>query len=616
MSNKLLYLVAALGGVLLAMCYPGFEVASELVWVWSVPVLVALWLNPEASLKSGMKIGLAAGLGFWLVNVKWIIAMGELPTVPLAGAILGWLTLSVYLSLYVAVWGGFVSAVANPWLKREGPVASSKIQEKVQQKMGEKKLGLLSKLSPSFCVIGYAVVVAAAWVVLEFLRTWVFTGFAWNGVGVAFHDVPVMMQAADLVGVTGLSFVPVFFGAVVVQTGRRLWHELRAGRFQLHLEIGVLVLVLAAFFAYGVQCLSYYAAAPSKEFSTVIVQQNIKQSMKWDERLEAQHYLEYIEAIDEAMLEVERHNVDRLHQAVDSGAVVEFDRVDLLVLPESAMTQPLVYLDGDTSKIYFPMLTKDSLVDNILERHSCHVVFGSNLMSGINEEDGIYYDPDGDAYNAFLIAKPDLPEHSIHPTEQIAVYGKNHLVPFGEYLPAIPFLAEIMEVLSGMPYGKNFSRSGSTEPLQIDLTGQPLQVIPTVCYEDTVGRLTRKFVRQTDQVIINITNDGWFGESEGAIQHLVNAKFRAVELRRPLVRSANTGVSGVVDVTGSMWRDGDYLGIGKPDDPFVQGNLFANVQLLEEPATTWYALFGDWFVGVCAIVMLLGGAFLLSLRLK
>ena len=144
---------------------------------------------------------------------------------------------------------------------------------------------------------------------------------------------------------------------------------------------------------------------------------------------------------------------------------------------------------------------------------------------------------------------------------------------------------------------------------RLEVAGEPLDVIPSICYEDTVGRLARHFVRDRDQVIINITNDGWFGESEGAIQHLVNAKFRAVELRRPLIRAANTGVSGVVDVTGSMWNDGQYQGIGLPDDPFVQGNLYAKVKLPENPGFSVYAMFGDWFVGACALIGTLGSGF-------
>ena len=388
------YFVVILGGLMLAMCYPGLFVASELVWLWAVPVLVAIWYHSAGNWKLGFQLGAASGLAFWALNTKWIIAMGELETVPMAGALLGWLLLSVYLSLYVGAWGAFAATIGNPWRKKPEAEGMNTIAEKVQKRMGLQKV-FLPKVLPSFRVMGFALMNACAWVVLEWLRTWVFTGFHWNGVGVAFHDVPVMMQCADVIGVTGLSFFPIFFAAVVVQTGRRLYAELKVGKFQLHLEIGALVLVLALCFGYGVKKLAYYGAVDSREVSTMIVQQNIKQSLKWDEELEAQHYLEYIESIDAAMLKLEHRNVDKLHEAVRSGEVVEFDRVDLLVLPESSMTQPLVYLDGDQSKIYFPMLTKDSLMDNILARHSNHVVFGSNMMEGINKEDGILLRPRG-----------------------------------------------------------------------------------------------------------------------------------------------------------------------------------------------------------------------------
>ena len=93
-----------------------------------------------------------------------------------------------------------------------------------------------------------------------------------------------------------------------------------------------------------------------------------------------------------------------------------------------------------------------------------------------------------------------------------------------------PFYAELF---SGMSYGKNFSRSGSFEPLRVELRGENVQLIPSICFEDTVGRLSRKFARPELQMLVNITNDGWFGTSEATLQHMANSKFRAVEVRRP-----------------------------------------------------------------------------------
>jgi len=119
-----------------------------------------------------------------------------------------------------------------------------------------------------------------------------------------------------------------------------------------------------------------------------------------------------------------------------------------------------------------------------------------------------------------------------------------------------------------------------------------------------VGRLSCKFARPELQMLVNITNDGWFGTSEATLQHMANSKFRAVEVRRPMARAANTGVSGVVDVIGSMEADeeGEFNVIGSPQDPFVKGALYTTVKIPEKPTMTVYAMLGDWFTLLCVFL--------------
>jgi hypothetical protein len=114
------YLAAIASGILLASCFPGFEFASGLVWGWPVPLMLALWLGGSEKKRKrfGFRVGALAGLAFWMINVKWLIAMGELPTVPVGGAIFGWLMLSLYLALYFGVWGALLAGIGNPWRKR------------------------------------------------------------------------------------------------------------------------------------------------------------------------------------------------------------------------------------------------------------------------------------------------------------------------------------------------------------------------------------------------------------------------------------------------------------------------------------------------------------------
>ncbi|MDB6080637.1 MAG: lnt: apolipoprotein n-acyltransferase [Akkermansiaceae bacterium] len=115
----------------------------------------------------------------------------------------------------------------------------------------------------------------------------------------------------------------------------------------------------------------------------------------------------------------------------------------------------------------------------------------------------------------------------------------------------------------------------------------------------------RKFARDAPQVIVNVTNDGWFKESIGAEQHFANARFRAIELRRPLIRCANSGVTAAVDTLG-LTRNPDT---GKPQElrdedgkTFFRGHLFADIDIPKHPQWTLYSAIGDWGVIGAAVV--------------
>lgn len=182
------------------------------------------------------------------------------------------------------------------------------------------------------------------------------------------------------------------------------------------------------------------------------------------------------------------------------------------------------------------------------------------------------------------------------------MYRKMHLVPFGEYIPArhaFPLFAAIAgqlvpaDILPG------------TEYTLFQLDHPTVKVAPLICFEDTVGDLTRRMARMGGLLLVNITNDSWFGRSPGSTEHLYNAQFRAIENRRPLLRDANTGVTCVVDAEGRVvqsLRDQD-------GSPFLEGVLFGTVYIPKAPPTTLYMLYGDWLprlsVAIAALTILL-----------
>ena len=179
------------------------------------------------------------------------------------------------------------------------------------------------------------------------------------------------------------------------------------------------------------------------------------------------------------------------------------------------------------------------------------------------------------------------------------LYRKVHLVPFGEYLPlrGVPG----MEALLGDVLPGDFECGTSTEPLVLAKPAG-VQIIPLVCFEDTVGRLARKFVRPAPQILVNLTNDGWFLQSNENEVHLANAIFRCIELRRPMARSCNTGVTCFVDAQGRIGK-GDKLMDPKTGSVFVKGVLSKEVQLPKDSEMTFYARFGDVFSVAMLVVV-------------
>ena len=187
---------------------------------------------------------------------------------------------------------------------------------------------------------------------------------------------------------------------------------------------------------------------------------------------------------------------------------------------------------------------------------------------------------------------------------------KRHLVLFGETIPLKnTWVGDIYDALTGGPTGENFTKGTSSTPIPYLSKQGPISLIPSICFEDTVGSITRSFVRDEPQVIINVTNDGWFGQSIASTQHAANAKFRCIELRRPMARAANTGVSGVFNMAGNTEDiiTGETRIIrDKNGSPFVRDQLLATVQLPTNPVTTLYAIAGDWF---CLLVFTLAVIF-------
>jgi len=171
------------------------------------------------------------------------------------------------------------------------------------------------------------------------------------------------------------------------------------------------------------------------------------------------------------------------------------------------------------------------------------------------------------------------------------IYYKRHLVPFGEYFPVPDFIRNVLRLMN-LPYTDITPGLDGQRPLLV----RGVALAPTICYEDAFGTELRDFLPEAG-LLVNVSNDGWFGDSIAPHQHLQMARFRALESGRFMLRSTNTGITAVIDPLGTVVRQGAQ---------FKAVVVSANVQP-RQGATPWVR-FGNWPVLAVCILLLLAGA--------
>jgi apolipoprotein N-acyltransferase len=290
---------------------------------------------------------------------------------------------------------------------------------------------------------------------------------------------------------------------------------------------------------------SLESAADSAETVRVaLIQGNIAQEIKWDRKFQQQTTEKYA----------------RLSVAAKQETPA------LVVWPETA------------TPFYFPFhATLSRIVIDAVKNTGADFLIGS---PSFREKAGelAYYN------SAYLVASDGSVKGR---------YDKVHLVPFGEYVPFkryLPFLGKIVEQVGDFRAG----RQGAN----LNWRGRGLGVL--ICYESIFPVLARAQVAAGADLLVNITNDAWYGRSSAPFQHFSMAVFRAVENRRPLVRAANTGISGFVDAAGRV-TDASAL--------FVDAVLTRPVSLVKVPAL--YTRIGDAFamagLAAAALLVLMAG---------
>jgi len=386
------------------------------------------------------------------------------------------------------------------------------------------------------------------WTSLEYLRSTHATfGFSWLGLGYSQAGVLPVIQGAEITGVYGISTLIVFINACLYFVlNAWLGRNRNDSRENFSLKPAVLVLgfslaVLALWLGYGKKTLDQWEEYPSKATSlrVALAQGNIPQNQKWNPLFQ-----------DKVM---------NTYRELSLKAAPS--KPDLIVWPEAAI--PFYYsLDKINSEF----------IKNIARDTKTPLLIGSPYLEVKNKVRTPYN-------SAYLIAKDG---------ETLGRYDKIHLVPFGEFVPFQDILWFVNKMVEGIG---NFGRG--TEMRVFDLKGYKLGV--SICYEIIFPDLVRQPVDRGAQFLVNITNDAWFGKSAASYQHMDMVALRAVENRVPIVRAANTGITGTIDPTGK---------IPQATAMFETDQVITDIAP-NQSGKTFYTRHGDLFSQACLLLMAL-----------
>jgi apolipoprotein N-acyltransferase len=560
MKRVLPYAVAAASGAVLALALPlalplgslrEIDPAGRLeglAWVALVPAILAVAAAP--SWRGAFGRGLVAGLAFFYVAIWWVShAMTAFGGLPLGLSLLALTLLVGYMAVHWA------AAFAVSW--------------KIRETLG---WPLWTHLP-------------LVWAALELSRNYLFTGFPWADLGYTQARTLRVAQLAALAGVYAIAALVVLVNAAIAEGVAAVRERRPLPRRPLAVALALLALVLGygTFHLRGVR--ARLAAAPS--ITVGIVQPNVDQSVKNQMRDRADWILSRLVPLT---LEADR-----------AGA-------DLVAWPEA--TYPL-YVASDIRSFRGPGSGLP-----VLSR--AHLLLGAVTLETVRGPGG---PPSRRIGNVSFLLTPSL--------DVIGKYQKNHLVPFGEYVPLAKYLGflhqivpsfapatpgselKVLEFVPGVgatTSGAVSSPTSTPDPTPAPAptpTSAPVRLAPMICFDAIFPEINVEFARKDrePEILVNATNDAWYGYSSGPYQFLAIVRMRAVEAGKAVVRPAYAGVSAVILPTGEVAPGALEVGPVDPDlapDPAEPPRLLlARVPRLR--GLTLYTRFGDLFAYACTV---------------
>ncbi len=391
------------------------------------------------------------------------------------------------------------------------------------------------------------------WVALELLRTYVLSGLPWSLLGYSQYRQLDVIQIADHLGVYGVSFLVVLTNVALAELYlwlMPLFRGFRPARLPWELVTTAAMLVGLSW-AYSTSLIAREGIESSKATLQVgVVQPNVDQAVKWDQGFRDETIRRY----------------DRLTESFGYGA-------DLIVWPEAAT--PFIY---EREPVYQLQLVA------MANRAGAPLLFGSPAVR---------FDADRKPFllnSAYLLSSDG---------QLLGRYDKQHLVPFGEYIPLksslLFFLEKMVEGIGDFQAGPGpnilsfqLKESNGADPARRVKFGV------VICYEVIFPDLVRRMAASGAEFLVTITNDAWFGDSSAPAQHFSMVVFRSVENHLAFARAANTGISGFIDPFGRIIAASPI---------FTQTALQGEIAVRQ--TQTFYSRHGDVFAYGCMLISLL-----------
>ena len=438
--------IALLCGLVFSFGFAPFD-----LWLLSILSLVLLLTLLNDSNRDVFLIGYFFGFGMWVTGISWLyVSIHYHGNVNIYGSILIILLFIAILALYSGL-----LFLLNNYFRKHSP----------------KNLFFLT--------------LPASWVIIELLRSYLFTGFPWLISGTMLANT-VIDGFTPIIGAQGNTFFLILIATLVFQT----FYKAKEKSSALFPLIVLLLIIPSSFFFKSIEWTS-----EENEIQVSVYQPNLTLEDKWSQ---------FGVIKSEGMIE----------RAIDDA-----NHGELIVFPETALILAEKDNQSFLDRIRYKSFNKDiTLISGIIERED-----NSTIRNRLQAFGSI---------NTF--------------------YDKVKLVPFGEFIPFEGYLGDFLDII-----GLNLTNTIPGEAIKPINTGK-LRISPSICYEIAFDELIRKTAKDSN-VLLTISNDTWFGESIGPIQHLEIAQNRALEHKKPLIRSTNSGISAIISKDGEIIEKQDYF---------------------------------------------------------